>query len=275
VRAPVCQYDFRNADLRSHGCTVASLTYSAREMGADVEDVEDYTGRLQRLSGVPLDTFRERGTTMTEAKVAYEMAPGFGGRVPPRFRLLRGGSVRDDLLPALEEGRIAVVAVNYGIVQDAGKGVGSFRGGHAVVVGEPEPGKVTVADPLRRELVQWRVGLLETAMERFGKIPWLNGRGEFGIVLPSPTWLEVRTRQLAEAKARLSAAVVEREALRARVAALEAAAPDCTGVEGERDRLALQVATLQSRIAMGVTLIGGNIQAAQAALAALSGEEQQ
>lgn len=252
MRKPVCQRLFRDADLRGHGCTLASLTYGAREVseGHAVEDVEAYTARLQSLSGVSLATFRDRGTTLTEAKVAYEQAPGFGSRVPPRLRLMRGGSVRGDILPELHAGRIAIVAVNYGVVQDAGKGIGSFRGGHAVVAGEPEDAHVTVADPLREELVRWRIDLLVRAMETFGRRPWGGGRGEAGIFLPTPTWLERRTEQLAAAREALARATAKTEAItaelrttagdltaaRARIRELEALPPaDCATIAAERD----------------------------------------
>lgn len=206
MRKPVCQYDFRDADLRSHGCTLASLAYAAREMtdGAAWIDPEHFAGRLQKLSDVSLATFRERGTTLTEGKRAYEAAPGFEGRVAPRLALQRGIDVREQLLPMLREDHIAVVAVNYGRVQDGGKGVGSFRGGHAVTIGEPDGTHVTVADPLRRELVRWRISLLVEAMETFGKKPWGNGRGEAAVPLPSPTFLERAIAQRDRARAMLS-----------------------------------------------------------------------
>lgn len=51
MRKPVSQYDFNNADLRGHGCTLASLTYAAREMsdGAAWVDAEAFAGRMQEL----------------------------------------------------------------------------------------------------------------------------------------------------------------------------------------------------------------------------------
>ena len=197
MRPPVCQYDFKVADLRGHGCTLASLAWLAREATDSTawDDAEAYAARLQKLSGVTLALFRKRGTTITEAKVAYEAAPGFDGRVAPALRLFRGGSVRGDLLPELQDGKWAICAVNYGVVQDANRGVGAFRGGHAIVAGKPANGKVTVADPLRRELVSWPIDLLVKAMETFGTRPWGNGRGEFGVAGPSPTILEFRTQQ--------------------------------------------------------------------------------
>lgn len=241
MRRPVCQLDLRDPDLRAHGCTLVGLAHAAREMsdGAAWVDAEAFVRRMQRLSGVPLATFRARGTTLTEGRAAYVQAPGFEGRVAPRMALQRGIDVRAQLVPMLQQGRIAVVAVRYGEIQDAGKGVGSFRGGHAVVVGEPEDTHVTVADPLRRELVRWRIDLLVRAMESFGKRPWLNGRGEAAIPLPSPTFLEQRTAQR-------DRAIRERDKALADLAACRAATPsDCTAIAQERDG-ALERAALEA-----------------------------
>jgi hypothetical protein len=227
MRPPICQSDLKAQALRAHGCMLVSLAYAAREAtdGAAFDDAERYILALLKRSGVANEDFLARGTKLTEAQVAYQSAPGFEGRVAPRIRLFRGGSIRGDLIPQLHEGRWAVVAVNYGAIQDAGKGVGSFRGGHGVVVGEPSDGKVTVADPLRRELVRWPVALLERAMETFGTKPWGNGRGEFGIVAPAPTLLALRTRQRDEA----------RKALAKAVAALSAQADQTKLATEERD----------------------------------------
>lgn len=213
MRKPVCQYDFRDRDLRSHGCTLASLTYLAREMadGDAWVDPESFASRLQKASGVSLATFRDRGTKFSEGRTAYESVR-FEGRVPPRLALQRGIDVRAGLLPMLQAGRLAMVAVNYGVVQDAGKGVGSFRGGHAVVVGQPDGVHVDVADPLRRDLVRWRVDLLVRAMETFGAKPWGNGRGEAAVPLPVPTWLEQARAQRDKARAERDAALKEADA---------------------------------------------------------------
>jgi hypothetical protein len=247
----VCQYAFLNADLRAHGCLIASGTYAAREVsdGAAWVDAEAFAAQLRKAS-VPIAPFRERGTTLPELKVGYEQSPGFEGRVKPRLALQRGIDVRAQLLPMLQAGRLAIVAVNYGEIQDAGKGVGSFRGGHGVVIGEPDGSHVTVADPLRRELVRWRIDLLVRAMESFGKRPWLNGRGEAAVPLPSPTFLEQRTQQrnaarkerdAARSEADLAKAAADelRSALTAaakRIKVLEASTTaDCTAIAAERD----------------------------------------
>lgn len=206
MRPPVCQYDAKDPDIRSHGCTIEGLAYLRREAtdGDAWDDPDAEARRMREASGTSLSDFRKRGTTMSEAKTAYEGVP-FGGRVKPFLKRFSGGSIRDDLIPGLTGRTWAGVCVNYGVVQDKGRGVGSFRGGHFVVVGDPSGGSITVADSLRRELVTWSVNLLEEAAEKFGDHPWLNGRGEFGIVAYAPTVLELRTQQRDDARAALAA----------------------------------------------------------------------
>lgn len=241
MRKPVCQYDLTDADLRSHGCTIASLAYLHREMsdGAAWSNATTFAERLRTLSGVDLPTFRARGTTLTEGRRAYE-AIRIAGRVEPKASLQRGIDVREGLLPILRGGggRLALVAVNYAEVQDAGKGVGSFRAGHAVVIGEPEDQHITVADPLRRELVRWRIGLLVRAMESFGKRPWLDGRGEAIVPSRTPTIIERLTGQRDRAVRDLAIATATIKTQGERIAALEARPPaDCTAaIAAERTR---------------------------------------
>ena len=241
MNPPVCQRDFQDPDLRAHGCTLASLSYLANEMsdGKAWRDPETYAARLRNLSGVSTADFRDRGTKLEEAKVAYERAPGFDGRAAPRMRLFRGAKVREELLPALAGGRLALVAVNYGVVVDLGKGVGTFRGGHAIVIGEPTASQVTVADPLRRGLVKWDISLLVKAMETFGKRPWGDGRGEAAAAEPSPTLLEVRTKERDKARRGLAVAVAKIKEQGKRIAELEAMPQgDCTkDVNAERARV--------------------------------------
>lgn len=236
----VCQRLFKDGDLRRHGCTLASLTFIAGEMtdGKAWRDPETYTARLRVLSGVPIATFLERGTTITEAQAAYLKAPGFENRVKPRMRLMRGVDVRAELLPTLTGGRQALVAVNYGVIQDAELGIGSFRGGHAVVVGPRIADRVPVADPLRQRIVNWPVDLLVRAMETFGKKPWGGGRGEAAVAYPSVTKLELRTRERDAARRDLALATDTIKRLDARIAELEAESPSCvTQVNAERVRV--------------------------------------
>lgn len=248
MRPPVCQYDFHDGDLRSHGCTIASSTYLAR-MASDGEAAKDpdaFAAKLRDLSGTSLADFRARGTTLDEAESAFE-GVRFDGRVPPAMRKYHGGSIRDDLLPALAKPRTwALVCVNYGAVQDAGKGVGSFRGGHAVVAGEPSNGAVTIADPLRRQLVNWPVGLLEHAAETFGDRPWLNGRGEFGIVGYAPTWQE-------------------------QVQALKGTVADLRSTITQRERSVSQLSTQTKTLTAGNASLSADLATAKARIAELEG----
>jgi hypothetical protein len=193
MKPPYRQSASLDPTLRAHGCTLFSTLYLQREeSGGDISPdtqpaIDEHVRGLRDDAGVTMAQFLARGTTLTEADKAYEAQP-FPDRLPPLMRLMHGVDVRDELLPILREGHLALVAVNYGKVQDAGKGVGTFRGGHAIVVGEPESGMVTVADPLRSVLVKWPVDLLVKAMETFGEKPWGNGRGEAGVAYPSPTY---------------------------------------------------------------------------------------
>jgi hypothetical protein len=217
MRNPVCQYDFGDADLRGHGCAIASGTWLAREAtegdATNGTTLTAYAHKLRELA-VPLETFRARGTTMSELERAYEAAPGFAGRVGPQMRLMRGVNIRDTLLPILKANRTwASVAVNYGVIQDAGKGIGSFRGGHNVVIAEPSASAVRVVDPLRRAIVTWPIDLLVKAMETFGSNPWMNGRGEAGVVEYAMTTLELRTQQRDEALAALQKSEARVDAL--------------------------------------------------------------
>ena len=240
MNPPVCQREFQDADLRGHGCTLASLTYLAGEMtdGQAWRDPETYAARLRVLSNVKTADFRDRGTTITEAKAAYEQAPGFDGRQRPFLRLMRGADVRTQLLPALTGGRLALVAVNYGVIVDAGKGIGTFRGGHACVVGPVVGDSVPVADPLRQKLTTWKVDLLVEAMETFGKKPWGNGRGEAAIAAPALTILEVRTKERDKARRDLATAVAKIKDQDARIAELEGQPSGCAdAVDKERARV--------------------------------------
>jgi hypothetical protein len=242
VKPPYRQSDSGDAALRGHGCTLFSTLYLQREeSGGSISPdgqsaVDEHVRQLRKDAGVSMEDFLRRGTTLTEADRAYEAQP-FPDRLPPVMRLMHGVKVKDELLPLLRDGRLALVAVNYGVAQDAGKGVGSFRGGHAIVVGEPDNGQVTVADPLRLVTVRWSVDLLEKAMETFGLNPWGNGRGEAGVAYPSPTYRQAyatantalrdtrqaldRTRSMLTAqKAQTGLATEERDMARADLAQL-------------------------------------------------------
>lgn len=205
MRAPYSQRESNDAALRAHGCTLFSTLYLRRwASGGDESPVaqnviDREVWSLQADSGATKAQFLARGTTLDEAERAFE-ASRFTGRTKPRMRKYHGGNVRTDLLPELRAGKLALVCVNYGVIVSAGISVGSFPGGHAVVVGDPDKDSVGVADPLRTQVVRWDIDLLVKAMERFGSRPWLAGRGEFGVVAKSPTFLELARTQRDEAR---------------------------------------------------------------------------
>ncbi len=194
MRAPIRQSDSDNGDIRAHGCAVCSVAWARNWAGDDVPTargpLDDYLDRTRKASGATLAQFRLRGLLMEEVEKAYE-AGDIEGRTPPKMRLRHGASLRDDIIPDLRDGKIAHIAVNYGALQSAGTASpsSSFRGGHAIVLaGPPENGKLPVIDPLRDRIVNIPIDDIEHAMETFGARPWGDGRGEAGIVSPSPTY---------------------------------------------------------------------------------------
>jgi hypothetical protein len=201
------------------------------------EAIDANCRQIRDKAGVTMAEFLARGTTLGEAEQAFE-GDHYRDRLPPRMRLMHGGSVRDDVLPELRAGNLANVAVNYGVIQDAGKASSAtrFRGGHSVVIGEPDNGSVAVADPLRVGVVRWSIDLLEEAMETFGSRPWGNGRGEAAIAYVSPTYqeayakaqkalvetratLERRTDELRDQRTQTRVAIEERDDARRELAA--------------------------------------------------------
>jgi hypothetical protein len=116
-----------------------------------------------------------------------------------------------DLLDQLAGGKGALVPVRYGVVQDGGKGVGAYRGGHWVFICGPDADSVAVADPLRAKVIAWPIDMLTEAMETFGLHPWGNGRGEAIVISPWLTWHDG-----------YSLVRVQRNAARAALAACEA-----------------------------------------------------
>lgn len=193
---PYCQSDSAIAEMRAHGCglfALLSITAFATEddISPDTRGSIDFRAKLlKRLSGVSDAEFNARGTTLDEVERAYEgQVYRRFDRVPPKMRKYHGGLILSQLFPALKDGKAGLVAVNYGKVQDAGLGKGMYRGGHWVAVADPQSdGAVMVADPLRRSLIRWPFHVLLSAAETFGRRPWLNGRGEFGVVDVAPTW---------------------------------------------------------------------------------------
>lgn len=213
MRPPVCQRDLRDDDLAAHGCVIASLAWVRREAGG--EPISEAGMRsLLRASGASLREFRERGIMLGEAQTAQSVAYASGLRTPPLSRRVLGGTVRADLLPDIEAGAWALVWVDYAIVQDAGRGVGTFRGRHGVVYASVAGTRMTVIDPLRRQVTEWPLDLAIRAAEGFGSKRRLNAL----VVRRSPTWEQEAGRLRGLASTRTA----QRDTARARVAELEA-----------------------------------------------------
>lgn len=270
VKDPVCQLDSNDPDMRAHGCAVCSGLY---EMGwaTNGDALPDGQGprdqmmdTFRKRSGATLAEFRERGLLMDEVEKAYESWT-YPGRMPPRMRRLRGGSLRDDIIPELQDGRIAHICVNYGALQDAGKAspLSTFTGGHALVIGEPANGKVSVADPLRRDIVRISFEDIEHAMETFGENPWGGGRGEAAIVLGSPTWeraytltkaqLSIAEEQLERKDRAIAKAQAETKTANAALALAEAAVvelrADLDAAHNNVDTLSARIEALEQELA--------------------------
>lgn len=212
-------YSQRDAtgDLAAHGCGL----YAAIALIAHVTDGEEAptsqraadkeADLLFRDSGVSRADFRRRGLTPSEVRrMLGRQRLDCRPAIPVRHR--SGVAIATDLAESLTGGTGALVAVRYGVVQDAGLGVTSYRGGHWVAAWSARSdGTVTIADPLRRSTTRWPVKVLRDAAAAFGKKPWGNGRGEAVVVDAWPTYRDLMYR-----------ARGQRDAAKARVAELEA-----------------------------------------------------
>jgi len=200
--APYCQRDSAEPALRAHGCGLFALLWlrewsTSGDMHWTARKTID-TAAKRELELSEAKAFLRRGTTLDEVDRAYEArAYSRLELIAPRMKACHGGELEGLAWPALTSGSAVMVAVNYGVVQDDGtvQTASTFRGGHWVVAfdgtGEGGMRTVTIANPLRRKLDVWPWALVVKAAERFGDKPWLNGRGEFGIVAPASTFLDV------------------------------------------------------------------------------------
>jgi len=207
--APYCQRDSAEPALRAHGCGLFALLWlrewsTSGDMHWTARKTID-TAAKRELELSEAKAFLRRGTTLDEVDRAYEArAYSRLERIAPRMKACHGGELEGLAWPALTSGSAVMVAVNYGVVQDDGtvQTASTFRGGHWVVAfdgtGEGGMRTVTIANPLRRKLDVWPWALVVKAAERFGDKPWLNGRGEFGIVAPASTFLDVCKASRAE-----------------------------------------------------------------------------
>jgi hypothetical protein len=235
------QSDSRDPDIRAHGCGAVSGVNALELMSGGAWRSDDFTAsanvRVER-SGVTQALFRKRGLTSVELAKSMHSVQASDERMDVDVQHRRGVDVKGALLPQLASAHAgALVAVLYGVVQDANKGVGSFRGGHWVFVYGPDlaAGTVKVADPLRRETTTWSVNLLADAMDRFGdKRPagaddsWNEGRGEAIVVWPWLDWRQgykVVDAKLDIARNALTAAKRQVTVLQAKLDACELAGP--------------------------------------------------
>ncbi|MFN8521080.1 MAG: hypothetical protein U0667_17220 [Chloroflexota bacterium] len=214
-----CQLLFTTKALRRRGCGAAAslqALHAQSEGGWRAKGKAGTTSARIRVtrSGIGRE-FAKRGLRPAEVFASMQAIVATDVRmdVPVQHR---SGVRVDDLLAQLRRiGGVAIVAVDYSVVQDAGRGVTSFQGMHWVTVLGEDGAEVIVADPLRRQTTRWPTSLLRHAMERFGKRPWLGGRGEAIVVWPWRTWRQGYASKSAEAKAASNEAAALRKALAA------------------------------------------------------------
>lgn len=227
------QTDSTSAALRKRGCGPYACCIALEEASDGDWRAKGRAGTTSALirverSGITEAEFKRRGLTSDEVKASLVAVGATDYRMDVPVKGYHGGRVTDMLDKAEHVGGVLVIAVSYAVVQDAGKGVGSFRGMHWVVaLGRRDGGKVRMADPLRRQTVEWPEALLVRAAERFGDRPgtaddnhWGNGRGEGIVVYPWRTWRQGYAAQSAALKASQN----EAKALRAALEACEARA---------------------------------------------------
>lgn len=235
------QSDSTNAALRAHGCGPYTCINGLHRVSGGTWKPKGVAGtgsalvRVRR-SGVTDAQFQARGMTSTEVFQALQIGTS-KERLALPVKRYRGVDVDGVLLPKVREtGGWAACAVLYGVVQDAGKGIGQFRLGHWVLVGDPRNGTVAVADPLRRQEVRWDIDLLVRAMERFGDAPgptdnsWGNGRGEAVLLYPWKTWRD----GYADVKAQRDLARKQRDEALADLVECQAAGPGPDALKAAR-----------------------------------------
>lgn len=224
----VCQRDFTDAVLRAHGCglAVALSMLVKNSAGTWKPATKDATSaakvRLDR-SGATMAEFKARGLTAAELFASLDAVKASDVRMELPVQRHRGTKVRDMLAKMVEVKGSLAVAVYYRVVQEAGKGYGTYQGFHWVLVVGVVGDDVVVVDPLRRTTIKWPVSLLVKAAERFGSKPWGDGRGEGVLGWPWVSWKDGH----ATVKAQRDAARRQRDVAVAALAASEAALAEC------------------------------------------------
>lgn len=224
----VCQRDFTDAVLRAHGCGLAvALSMLVKNSAGTWEpSTKDATSAARfRLgaSGATMAQFKARGLTAAELFASMDAVRASDIRMDLPVQRHRGTKVRDMLARMVEVRGSLAIAVAYAVVQDAGKGYGTYRGYHWVLVIGVVGDDVVVVDPLRRQTIKWPVSLLVRAAERFGSKPWGDGRGEGVLGWPWVTWRDGH----ATVKAQRDAARKQRDVAVAALATSEAALEEC------------------------------------------------
>lgn len=224
------QTDATDASIRAHGCGPVSCCNALEEASdgdwrAKGKAGTDSALARVRASGATSVEFNARGLTSAEMYASLRAVAATDYRMDLPLKRYQGGDVKAMLRKRREVGGVLVIAVLYGVAQDAGVGVGSFRLGHWVCAygetGFDDGDRVTVADPLRRQTVAWDVRTLVKAAERFGDAPgpadnsWGNGRGEAILVYPWRTWRQGYATQTAALSASTKALDATRKALAA------------------------------------------------------------
>ena len=204
--------------LRQRGCGPYAMVAALREASGyrwsptpAAHGTASASARVRR-SGIG-SAFDRRGLRPSEVFASMRAIVATDVRMDVPVQHRSGVRVSDMLEQLRRIGGVAIVAVDYRIVQAAGLGVTRFQGFHWVTVLGEDGTDVIVADPLRRQTTRWPTSVLTKAMERFGTRPWLFGRGEAIVVWPWRTWRQGYAAKAAEARAATNEATALRKAL--------------------------------------------------------------
>lgn len=230
-----CQQDASTKRIRAHGCgPVSGINALVWASGGDwqPDDLTDSAEYRIEKSGASDAEYERRGLTSDELFRSMVAVTASDERMDLPVQQRSGARLREvfEDMNATESG--ILIAVHYGVVQDAGKGVTSYRGFHWVYALDHRASDDTngIADPLRRQVVRWPAKVLIEAAGRFGdKRPaaadesWPAGQGELIQVWRWPTW----RAGYASMAGKRDAAVEQRDFARRALAVSQAALTDC------------------------------------------------
>lgn len=200
------QTDSTSRLLRAHGCGAyaAIAAYGWASDGAvgpsGIVSATNAAEARVEASGVSDRDFARRGLSSRELERSLAAIRRRDDRPALDSQRRSGVKVREVLLPQMTaEDAGALVAVDYGVVIDGGRGASrTFRGGHWVFAFEPSGDSISIADPLRTQVISWPISLLVRAAERFGSKPWGDGRAEAIVVWKWPTYRDLMYRARAQ-----------------------------------------------------------------------------